>query len=363
MKYSFFYIVMASSCLTFGQNADPQSGSLPAGSLTLGGRFSESIQEFTADYMQPLLEEEQKNVILNLRGFAFENQAQEYNLGLIYRTMTPNDRMILGINAYYDGRFTEEDHYFSQLGAGAELLTEWVDFRSNYYRPVGDTRKKIRDVSTEDVGRTRNGNRITTTTTTTVYRIYEEAMEGFDVEAGIRLPILSVTIPTRIFGGYYAFDSDFGQDREGFRARLEARLHPRLTLDAEWYEDDTLNGTDYFVGFRFHIPLGSPPKAAAGLSGRMSQAVYRDFHIRTIQTPPQVITTNISEEIRTVNPESEPPAAPVADNTQIEEPELPIAPGEPPLPFEPIEGEGPLEPGGPFNPEGPFEPILQPPGT
>ncbi len=62
-------------------------------------------------------------------------------------------------------------------------------------------------------------------------------------------------MPTALFVGYYDFSSRYDDDLAGPRLRAESRVHPNITLDAEWFEDADLNRTDYFVGFRVHFPL------------------------------------------------------------------------------------------------------------
>jgi hypothetical protein len=52
-----------------------------------------------------------------------------------------------------------------------------------------------------------------------------------------------------------------------------------------------LNETDYFVGFRVHVPLGSVPEgrervAGASFESRLYEMVNRDFRIRTRETGP-----------------------------------------------------------------------------
>jgi hypothetical protein len=288
-------------------------------SLSFGGRFSDEVQEFTGDFLQPVYQRYDQVMLLNLRGFAVEDKAQEYNFGFVYRILRAKPDVVLGVNAYYDGRNTEENNYFSQLGFGAEMLFPWVDLRANAYLPIGDDSKGVRSFSQEQVSQTRSATQLITTTTTTQYRVFEEALEGYDVEAGVLLPVLADCFPTRVFAGYYVFSSDVVEDIEGFRARLESRLHPLLTLDAEWYEDDELNGTDYFVGFRLNVPLGGGGKRREGLGTRLNQPVYRDFHIRTSLTPPLVTSTTVAQEVTDI-PEPEP--EPTDDEPTPEIPDL-----------------------------------------
>ena len=310
MKTSFprSWVWVLGGCLCLGSvvpaqaetNASPDR---PA-SLSLGGRFSGDVQEFFVDLRAPIAGSARRVLLLNPRASFLEDREQELNLGLVVRHMTANEKAILGANLFYDGRWTASDNYFGQVGAGVEALTRHLDFRANYYYPVNDPEAVAtsRDTVIEETlesGRT-VGREITST-----YTEFEEALEGADIEAGLWIPGLSDHLPTAVFVGYYYFMPDHLDDLHGAWLRLECRPRSWLTLNAEWFDDKPLNGTDYFVGFKVHAPLAFWKKsswtrateAPRTLEGRMTEMVVRDFRIRTIRTGPGLT----SREERIVN--------------------------------------------------------------
>jgi len=133
------------------------------------------------------------------------NAAGQYNLGVGYRHLLPNN-VILGANVYYDYRETQLGSEFEQLGLGVEVLSEWVDARANYYLPEDD-KELINEFDTETSsssksvdeywlspyarGHTIFQKKVTevTRTTTTIkqhFEQYEQAMEGWDAEVGVK---------------------------------------------------------------------------------------------------------------------------------------------------------------------------------
>lgn len=301
---------------------------LPEGLATLGGRIGDQAETF-GDLLIPLWAPNGKSLLfLNPRGSATDTGEEEANLGVGFRTLLTLKKydFILGGNIFYDSRWTQYDSQFDQMGLGVEFLSKWVDARANYYLP--DTDKQLADTFTREEttvskskstsSSTRYGDlypqgnafyqsaRITykettitrKTTTTFVFERYEAALEGFDAEIGVKIPGLSDILETRAFVGYQKFDSPFGEDLEGFMGRLELRAMPGLTLDAQVYENDELNGTDYYVGGRVHVPFevgniaqGKNPFAGASdnfkkakakpLIGRLTEMVIRDVKVRT----------------------------------------------------------------------------------
>ena len=265
---------------------------LAPGRLTLGGRAGEDVQEYVADALVPIWKPGRAIVFLNPRGTFLEDDEQELNVGLVARRLSWKQRVILGANAYYDTRWTESGNQFEQVGGGIEILSRWVALRANYYYPLTDEKVEREIV---EVTRTRSGSR--RTATTTLFRTYEEALEGYDAEIGVWVPYLSRHVPTALYVGWYDFSSDVeSYDTDGLKVRLESRLHPNLTLDAEWFDDKELNRSEYFVGLRLRLPLdfwrglklerGGESSGSGGpaLDARMSDMVYRDFRIRTRQT-------------------------------------------------------------------------------
>ncbi len=299
------------------EEAGEPAVNLPAGHLSAGGRFTDFVQEAIVDAVVPVWYREWGSdaglVFFNPRGTFEESAEQEMNLGLGYRHLWGDSGVIAGLNAYYDARWTRRDNRFDQLGLGAELLTEWVDARFNYYIPEDD-RQIIDEFDEVTVSQSTSSSveppivlgrlvlsrtrRTTTTTTTTRHFVqYEIAREGYDAEVGVKLPHLPDWFETRVFAGYYDFDSPFSTaDAEGIRGRLEIRTLPALFIDAEVFEDKDLNGSDFIVGCRIQTPFdlaqlfhgGNPFGGARGawepverqFRDRLTERVMRDTHVR-----------------------------------------------------------------------------------
>ncbi len=275
---------LASGGSAFGEEADAPISRFAPGRLSIGGRFSENAQESVVDALVPVWSPGRSVFFANLRASFLENIEQELNAGLVFRHLRLEPRIILGVNAFYDTRWTEDHNTFDQAGVGLEMLSPWVDFRANYYYPLTD--KKVLCEGSRTSSQV-SGNRLLTTTT--LLRKYEEALEGYDVEAGVWLPWFSRRVPTALFIGHYDFESDHEADMSGFRLRAESRVHPNITLDVEWYEDKALNRSDYFAGVRLHLPLDfrnevQREQTGAGVfASRMGDMVNRDFRIRVIE--------------------------------------------------------------------------------
>lgn len=286
-----------------------------AGGWTLGGRVGDDTHEFLADLLASVWTPGDAMLLLNLRGSFLESLEEEANAGLVARRLFAERGLILGLNLFYDTRWTEVNNRFEQVGAGVEVLSRWIDLRANYYHPVTD--EKVLADSTTSSTRLCGGRRVTTLTR---MRSYEEALEGVDAELGFWLPYFARRAPTALFFGVYAFTAEFEDDVSGVRVRAESRVHPNLTLDAEWYEDEVLNRTDYFVGARIHLPLDfwngarverTPERGRVPpFSSRMGDRVYRDFRIRTLRSGPVMVNQLVvveSTSTSSSDPAPEPP--------------------------------------------------------
>lgn len=282
------------------------------GRATLGGRVGEHLSEGYLDVLQPLAGGERGLLFFNPKLSGSDNDEEEYSLGLGLRVLCPAVEAIAGANVFYDSRDSRNGNTFDQVGAGLEILTAWVDARANYYWP-DDKQELIETQSDTEVDRDTDyflsdiyaeGHQLlqleriktTTTTTTRYFERFEAALEGYDAELGAKLPFLPAWLETRVFAGYYNFEGDFTEDIDGFKGRLEIRALPALTLDAEFYDNDDLTGSDYFFGARVNLPFdvvnlarGRNPFAGAGaalsarrqaFTERLSEMVIRDPHVR-----------------------------------------------------------------------------------
>ena len=90
-------------------------------------------------------------LFLDARAHIFNNGRPACNAGLGTRYLTQSRAW--GLNAYYDYRKTNRQHY-NQVGAGLESLGRVWDFRFNGYRCVG--RKKILPITIQNFPALRN---------------------------------------------------------------------------------------------------------------------------------------------------------------------------------------------------------------
>lgn len=197
----------------------------------------------------------------------------------------------LGGSLFVDNLNTQHDNSFWQLGVGLEAGTRYLEVRGNYYIPLSGEELVERSESTQisrssstrlvqsgggasdpyatgnqiaqDVNLTTSAITTTRTTTTrTVTELFEEGMEGWDVEAAFLMPWLDQWVDLKLIGGYYSFDNQpFGPQSygtgkvHGFKAGAELRPVPAVVLSGYWYEDKRLTGGNWTVGAQLQIPL------------------------------------------------------------------------------------------------------------
>jgi hypothetical protein len=197
-------------------------------------------------------------------------------------------------------------------------MSRWIDARFNYYLPEEQRettasfdrveQRQSRRAWWEDPYASGHGiwqeRRVETLTTTITHRYesYEQAMEGWDAELGLKLPLMPEWLETRVFCGAYRFDAPYGDDPAGWKGRLELRPLRGLVVDAAVFEDQELNGSEWLVGARVSVPfdLGeilagrnpfqglaqwfAPGKRA--FEERLGEMVIRDGRVRTEQWGP-----------------------------------------------------------------------------
>lgn len=292
--------------------------------VTIGLHAAEGETAGMGDVWIPLVRRDGGVLFLNPRASVNDRDEEEINLGLGVRRLVEGALpCIVGANVYYDGRWTRNGNRFDQLGLGVEFLSDRVDARANYYLPdrdtalvdvvetetVTETRRLRQDVETiwgdpygaahdirqDYVTRLTLRETVLRETLTQVYENREAALEGWDAEIGLRLPVLEDVVQTRVFAGYQYFDNPFGGCLKGWTGRLEVRaLEGRLLLDAQVFENRELNQTDWRAGARVRLPFeigalaqgrnpfaGTVAGADAGLRARLDEMVMRDPKIQT----------------------------------------------------------------------------------
>lgn len=316
---------------------------LAAGTLTLGGKFSEHLSTGYFDALIPFAELGSTTLFLSGRAVVDDHDQEIYSFGGGARYLVPNADVILGANVFYDSIESRFGNHYDQLGLGLEVLTRWMDARFNYYLPDDERdvigRRSSRDVTTEVRGEFESGgffNRnIVETDRRRKFNRYEAALEGWDAEVGFLIPGLDRYAEVRVFGGYYHYDNPFGRDFEGFRGRLEARLLPGVIADLEYWEDEALMGGHWTAGARVSVPFdfgnlvsGRNPFEGAG---EMFTPRRREFRERLGE---MVIRSN---RVQTVSSGFVPAGESVSTSTttaRVRPVALPPPPSRPPVPIE-----------------------------
>ena len=181
----------------------------PSAELTLGIQARDSETEGIGDVLIPVWNPGGTGLLfVNPRTAFTDSDEQEVNLGIGFRQLLPNRNIILGANAYYDYRDVDYGNY-DQWGVGVEMLSTWIDARANYYNPENKklvvntqtettssqsvrTSSSWSDVYPEDYGFYQDyvvTRTLTTETITRTFEQYQQALGGFDLELGTRLPL------------------------------------------------------------------------------------------------------------------------------------------------------------------------------
>lgn len=252
--------------------------------------------EANLDILFPLWGDEKRLLFFNPNFRIDDGDGNEENIGFGFRRMSDCGHFILGGNLYYDTMRSERGNRYRQWGAGAEVLSQWLDLRANYYDPFGDTENFT---GGGPGGYFFSGHSLLSSGGAT-----EEALGGIDAELSVLVPAISTVMETRLAATYYTFDSRTGEDIDGWRGRVEFRPVRALNLSVE-YRDDDVRGGDTIVGGFLEVPFalekllaGENPFAGTGdlwrfgrgvrpLNERMTDKVVRDRHIVTASTRTQ----------------------------------------------------------------------------
>lgn len=146
------------------------------------------------------------------------------NLGLGQRWLLNDNKMILGLNAFYDN---EWDVGHERMSIGGELLTSVGDIRVNSYKAL--TNGKTNDDGNE-----------------------EKALDGMDMELALPLPYLP---STRIHAKAFEWEGEDGaRDLEGDTISLRTALPYGFELEAGTtsYDNSTKQDAD-FVSLTFNV--------------------------------------------------------------------------------------------------------------
>jgi adhesin/invasin len=208
-----------------------------------------------------MISEYGNSTIFNQNSLNLHNNDQTINLGIGHRTLLNDDKVIFGLNLFFDYAF---DDSHQRNGAGLEVFSSVFDLRSNIY----DATSGIETVST---GKD------------------EEAMDGWDMRLDYHLPIKA---NTRLFAGLFEFENAAGSyELEGEKYGLNVIGN---NLDFEiGYIDDNKSGDGSFANISYVIPLNEDTKPFnhtygylnyVSVEDRIYEPVKRENKIRVTKT-------------------------------------------------------------------------------
>jgi len=198
---------------------------------------------------------------------ATDAEGSTFNLGLGIRNR-PDDKSMLGANAFWDYRMTDYSDAHSRLGLGGEYFWKDFEFRNNWYMSITDEK----DVTIKGVS----------------YK--ERVVPGWDVELGYRLPN---NPELGFFVRGFNWDYKNTQDNSGLEGSVSWQATPHVGLEAYVSNEisaasTTLNsslpGTDEtFFGLRMNI-TGNPVKFEKSnykknMITQMTQPVKRKYDV------------------------------------------------------------------------------------
>lgn len=184
-----------------------------------------------------------------------------YNLGIGWRHYLNRADALAGVNLFTD---FERENRHGRIGLGGEYLSVYFDARVNAYWALSKRRR------VEQLGE---------------YVVFEQALDGWDAEAGFPLPGLP---GLKWFAGAEAYDYKHRQDSLAWRTRLEWSLSPAAFVDIK-VTDDEVTKPQWSIELRFSCYLEDLPKwhlnpqnypVNADIRQRALERVRRESRIR-----------------------------------------------------------------------------------
>lgn len=239
-------------------------------------RAGQERSTLLTEFWVPIVQNEDDVLYGDLRYLGDDQQNQEGNIGIGYRSLEPDLDAVVGAHAWIDRRETDRGSTFYQTTLGVEWLGDIVDARVNGYIPLSDE-EEYATGSASDPYLAGTGifvNQIGT--------LIEEPQSGVDGEIGLRVPLLEETVDSiRAYGGGYYFDGDKTDKVAGWRTRLAVDISPAIQLGGR-YQNDEARGSHGFVELTVRFPFDSKRSfRKQGISSRMDESPERDIDIVT----------------------------------------------------------------------------------
>ena len=208
-----------------------------------------------------MISEYGNSAIFNQNSINLHNNDQTINLGIGHRTLLNDEKIIFGLNAFFDYAF---DDSHQRNGAGLEVISSVFDLRSNIY----DSTSGIKTVAT---GKDK------------------EALDGWDLRLDYHLPIKA---NARLFLGLFEFENAAGSfEVKGEKYGLNI-ISNNLDLEVG-YIDDNKTDDGAFANMSYIIPLGKNNSFSnnssnyfeyVSVANRLYEPVKRENKIRVVTT-------------------------------------------------------------------------------
>ena len=180
--------------------------------LEIDTKDTEFQPDIRASIVSSLSESNDKKTFwLNQLNLSNQDDRETINLGLMYRTLSDDNKWIRGFNIFYDHEFPY-DH--QRASVGIELKSSPIEFNSNYYQRL-------------------SGDKTIGSTT-------ERAMDGMDAEIGFQVPYMP---SSKLFFKGYEWDGADYDVKSGNKISL--RIRPTQNLEIEIGADDNDQRSDY----------------------------------------------------------------------------------------------------------------------
>ncbi len=208
-----------------------------------------------------MISEYGNSAIFNQNSINLHNNDQTINLGIGHRTLLNDEKIIFGLNAFFDYAF---DDSHQRNGAGLEVISSVFDLRSNIY----DSTSGIKTVAT---GKDK------------------EALDGWDLRLDYHLPIKA---NARLFLGLFEFENAAGSfEVKGEKYGLNI-ISNNLDLEVG-YIDDNKTDDGAFANMSYIITLGKNNSFSnnssnyfeyVSVANRLYEPVKRENKIRVVTT-------------------------------------------------------------------------------
>lgn len=216
----------------------------------------------------------------------------------------------IGVNAgadFYRSDIGSRDQ--AALSLGLEGFTSVFDARVNYRLPLSKTRTigYIDPAASGSAALVLENNRLIERNSG--FRLEAVPLQGFNGEAGVRLPVGNNASIRGSVGGFTYWDKDADENYRGIRGGLEMDIEDRNSGARFTFggtvEHDNRFGTDARATVRLSVPFGgrSGDRGAAptGLDRQMGDRVRRDYVARSGSRYRDLTTSRFAVDARTGN--------------------------------------------------------------